>query len=127
MEPSSAKKLQKQKIPIPPPSELVPIIQILNGPLTNEFWALDREISWAIVMLADSAPDGIVHFKWHWESKKRKRGADERGVSHYKLDFKTNEQTNELNGCKKHVQVAYVDQKDKQTSTRVGWAQVGSH
>ena len=126
MESSSAKKLQKQKIPIPPPSELVPIIQILNGPLTNEFWALDREISWAIVMLAETAPDAIVHFKWHWESKKRKLGADERGVSHYKLDFKTNEQTNELSGAVKRFQVVYVDKKDTQTSTspKVGWAEV---
>ena len=126
VESSSAKKLQKQNIPIPPPSELVPIIKILNGPSTNEFWALDRETSWAIVMLAENAPDGIVHFKWHWELKKRKLGADKRGVSHYKLDFKTNKQTNELFGAVKLFQVVYVDKKDKQTLTspKVGWAEV---
>ena len=58
--------------------------------------------------------------------KKRKLGADERGVSHYKLDFKTNEQTNELSGAVKRFQVVYVDKKDTQTSTspKVGWAQV---
>ena len=49
--------LQTLKIPMVPPDRLVPIIHILNNPATNEFWALDQENSFKLVMLADSAPN----------------------------------------------------------------------